>query len=258
MNWDPERRLEAWNRPVLPTDSPADFTDVVLDDQAVLNAALQNRPDYQAALVQEDIEGINRDVTKWQRLPELNLFGSIDTSGQGWIGRQLEALGLLEILGSFAIGWLALLLFPAVAITIQSLFLDSVAEAVEARHYPNLPPARNVPFWEELWAALKLTALVILINVALLPVYLILMLIPPAGLILYFVFNGYLVGREYFETVGIRRMTLPEIKVVRRRHRGMVWLDGALLVLLFTVPLLNLAGPTLGTAYMVHRFHRVW
>ena len=186
------------------------------------------------------------------------LFGSIDTSGEGWIGRQLEALGLLEILGSFAIGWLALLLFPAVAITIQSLFLDSVAEAVEARYYPNIPPARNVPFWEELWAALKLTALVLAVNIVLLPIYLILMLIPPTGLILYFAVNGYLVGREYFETVGIRRMTLAETKVVRRKHRGMVWLDGALLVLLFTVPILNLAGPTLGTAYMVHRFHRVW
>jgi len=186
------------------------------------------------------------------------LAGSIDTSGQGWIGRQLEAVGLLEILGSFAIGWLALLLFPAVAITIQSLFLDSVAEAVEAHHYPNLPPARNVPFWEELWAALKLTALVIAVNLVLLPIYLILMLIPPVGLILYFAVNGYLVGREYFETVGIRRMTLPETKIARRRHRSMVWLDGALLVLLFTLPLLNLAGPTLGTAYMVHRFHRTW
>jgi uncharacterized protein involved in cysteine biosynthesis len=186
------------------------------------------------------------------------LAGSIDTSGDGWIGRQLEALGLLEILGSFAIGWLALLLFPAVAITIQSLFLESVCEAVEARYYANAPPARNVPFMDELISAVKLTLAVILINLVLLPIYLILMFLPPAGLVLYFAVNGYLVGREYFETVGIRRLTLPEAKLTRRKHRGMIWLDGALLVLLFTVPVLNLAGPTLGTAYMVHRFHRIW
>ncbi len=186
------------------------------------------------------------------------LAGSIDTSGQGWIGRQLEALGLLEILGSFAIGWLALLLFPAMAITIQSLFLDSVCKAVEARYYATAPPPRDVPFMDELIAAVKLTLVVIAVNLVLLPIYLILMFLPPTGLILYFAVNGYLVGREYFETVGIRRLTLPEAKLTRRKHRGMIWLDGALLVLLFTVPVLNLAGPTLGTAYMVHRFHRIW
>lgn len=186
------------------------------------------------------------------------LGGAIDTSGDGWIGRQLEALGLVEILGSFAIGWLALLLFPAMAITIQSLFLDSVCDAVEARYYANTPPARDVPILEGIVAAVKLTLVVIAVNLVLLPIYLILMLIPPTGLLLYFAVNGYLVGREYFETVGLRRLTLPEAKLTRRQNRGAIWLDGMLLVLLFTVPVLNLAGPTLGTAYMVHRFHRIW
>lgn len=186
------------------------------------------------------------------------LLGGIDTGGDGWFGRQLEALGLVEILGSFAVGVLALLLFPAVALTIQSLFLDSVCDAVEARYYANTPPAREVPIVEGVIAAVKLTVLVIVVNLVLLPVYLILMLLPPTGLILYFAVNGYLVGREYFETVGLRRLTLAEAKVTRRQNRMMIWMDGVLLVLLFTVPFVNLAGPTLGTAYMVHRFHRIW
>jgi CysZ protein len=179
-------------------------------------------------------------------------------TADGWIGRQLAAIGLLELIGSFAAGWLALLLFPAVALTVQSLFVDSVADAVEAKHYPNTPPARAVPIAESVLAAVKLAALVIGINLLLLPVYLILMLIPPTGLILYFAVNGYLVGREYFETVGLRRLTLPEAKLTRRQNRSVIWLDGILLMLFFSVPVLNLAGPTLGTAYMVHRFHRIW
>jgi uncharacterized protein involved in cysteine biosynthesis len=44
---------------------------------------------------------------------------------------------------------------------------------------------------------------------------------------------------------------------MRRRNRITVWLDGVLLVLFFSIPVINLAGPTLGTAYMVHRYHRV-
>ena len=179
-------------------------------------------------------------------------------TADGWIGRQLAAIGLLELIGSFAVGWLALLLFPAVALTIQSLFVDGVADAVEARYYANTPPARPAPVAAGIWAALKLALLVIGINLLLLPVYLILMFIPPTGLILYFAVNGYLVGREYFETVGLRRLTLAEAKLTRRQNRIMIWVDGVLLMLFFTVPVLNLAGPTLGTAYMVHRFHRIW
>ena len=55
----------------------------------------------------------------------------------------------------------------------------------------------------------------------------------------------------------MRRRALPELKTIRRRNRITVWLDGILLFLFFTVPVLNLAGPTLGTAYMVHRYHRL-
>jgi CysZ protein len=186
------------------------------------------------------------------------LLGDIAPGNETWLGRQVAMLGLVEFLGSFAVGWLALLLFPAVALVIQSLFLDSVADAVEARHYPNTPPARNVPIAEAVFAALRLTATVLMMNLLLLPVYIVLLFLPPTGLILYFAVNGYLVGREYFETVGLRRLTLSEAKLTRRRNRSMILLDGVLLMLLFTVPILNLAGPTLGTAYMVHRFHRIW
>ena len=59
------------------------------------------------------------------------------------------------------------------------------------------------------------------------------------------------------EVVGLRRRKLPELKAIRRRNRITVLLDGVLLVLFFTVPVLDLAGPTLGTAYMVHRYHRL-
>ena len=183
--------------------------------------------------------------------------GIVPEGGDGWLARQLESVGFYEIAGTVLVAFLALLLFPAVALTIQGLFLDSVTDAVEAKYYPNLTPGRDVPISEGLSAALRLVGLVIGVNLLLLPVYLILLLLPPTGFILYVAVNGYLIGREYFEVVGLRRRTLPELKVIRRRNRIAVWLDGILLFLFFTIPVLNLAGPTLGTAYMVHRYHRL-
>ena len=186
------------------------------------------------------------------------VIGSIvPTGGEGWLARQLESFGFYEIAGGVLVAMLAFLLFPAVALMIQGIFLDSVTDAVEAKHYPNLAPGRAVLFGEGLSAALRLVGLVLAVNLLLLPVYLILLLLPPTGFLLYLAVNGYLVGREYFEVVGMRRRALPELKTIRRRNRITVWLDGILLFLFFTVPVLNLAGPTLGTAYMVHRYHRL-
>lgn len=186
------------------------------------------------------------------------LIGDISPQGaESWFGRQLEYVGFYEIAGTLGVGLLALLMFPAVSLTIQGLFLDSVTDAVEEKYYPHLAPGREVPLIEGLVAAVRLTGLVLLVNLLLLPVYLLLLLLPPTGFLLYLAVNGYLVGREYFEVVGLRRRKLPELKAIRRRNRITVLLDGVLLVLFFTVPVLNLAGPTLGTAYMVHRYHRL-
>src|SRR4051794_8304567 len=49
----------------------------------------------------------------------------------------------LELLGSLAALVLTWLLFPAVVTVIASFFLDDVLRAIEARHYPDLPPARR-------------------------------------------------------------------------------------------------------------------
>lgn len=183
------------------------------------------------------------------------LLGGVNVGGGSW---WMDALDwAVQILGSFGAAILAFLLFPAFALMIQSVFLDSVTDAVEARHYPNLPRGRDVPVIEGLIASVKLTALVILVNLVLLPVYLILLPIGGAGAALYYAVNGYLVGREFFEVVGLRRRKAPELRTIRRSNRMTVWLDGVLLVLVFTIPVVNLAGPTLGTAYMVHRYHRL-
>jgi uncharacterized protein involved in cysteine biosynthesis len=177
------------------------------------------------------------------------------SSGGSWWEDILQ--WAVQIFGTFGAAAMAFLLFPAFALTIQSLFLDSVTDAVEDKHYPHLGRGREVPLIEGLIAAIKLTLIVIVVNVVLLPVYIILLPVAGAGLALYYAVNGYLVGREFFEVVGLRRQNAKDLRVTRRGNRFSVWLDGILLVLLFTIPIVNLAGPTLGTAYMVHRYHRV-
>src|ERR1051325_1123000 len=49
---------------------------------------------------------------------------------------------LVDIVGGFAVLVLSWLIFPAVVTIVMGFFLDRIADAVEALHYPGRGPAR--------------------------------------------------------------------------------------------------------------------
>lgn len=174
-------------------------------------------------------------------LVQLQLFAT------GWLDTAAKVLGSL---GSFL---LTLLLFPAVASMIIGVLLDDVVRAVEARHYPDLPPARERPMSEDLATTARFAGKLILVNLLALPLYLILIWFG-VGVVLYYVINGYLVGREYWELVALRRLTPEQADTLRRSRRLYLWLVGAGCAFLLSVPLVNLLAPLIATATMVHVF----
>ena len=169
--------------------------------------------------------------------------------GLGWLA---AVLGWMSGLAALAAG---IFLFPAVAVAIQGFFLESVAASVERRHYPGLGPARAQPMREAVTASLALAGGVLGINLLLLPIYW--LAPPPFNLAISWSVNGLLLGREYFRTVAQRRLDPVAARALRRAHRGPVWRSGICIAALMTVPLLHLAAPTLGTAFMLHRFERL-
>lgn len=154
-----------------------------------------------------------------------------------------------------AIGALALVLpvlfFPALVTTIMGPMLDGVAHAVEDRHYPALGPGRPQPLSEVVLGTVRLLALSVVLNLAALPVYVIL-LFTGLTVVLAMVLNGYLLGREYFELAAFRHMEPSQARLMFRTHLGRLWLAGVVVAFLFSVPLLNLAAPVLGAAFMTH------
>ncbi len=175
-----------------------------------------------------------------------------------WVGHSIPHtdIGWLD----WALGWLAsllafagpLLLVPAFFGMMVGLFLDEVADAVEARHYPELGAARGTPLWSGIWSGVKFLLLMLGVNLLLLPIYLILLFIPPTGLILFYAVNGHMTGAMYHEGVGLRRRSAGETRKLRAPDSGRVWMTGILIMLMGTVPFLNLLAPVLGTAMMVH------
>jgi CysZ protein len=172
-------------------------------------------------------------------------------AGIGWLD------AVIIVLGSLAAVVLAWLLFPAVALLVLSLFLANVVEAAERRHYPGLGRPRSLGFRATLASMLRLLLLAVvvnlLINLLLLPVY----VLPGINLFVYYGLNGYLVGREYFELVALRRLDGAAAQAMWRRHRGRLVMVGVIIVFLLSLPLINLVAPVIGAAFMLHFFEEL-
>ncbi len=171
-----------------------------------------------------------------------------------WIGR----IGFLDDLAFWAgVGLMlalsVVLMVPAAA-AVVGFFLDDVAAAVEARHYPALPPAAEMGFSEQVRDALGFFGLVVGANLVAVAIY---FLVPPLAPFVFWLVNGFLLGREYFALVARRRLGPESAAELGRRHLGRIWLAGTAMAVPLSVPVVNLVVPILGVAVFTHQFHRM-
>lgn len=172
------------------------------------------------------------------------LLSRVHAFGNAWIDTPIE------LLGSFAVLALAWVLFPAVTTFVLSFFLDGIVAGLEAAHYPDLDPPRVAATGALVASALRLLGLAVLLNLLVLPFY----LVPPTIPFIYFGLNGYLLGRAYFELVALRRLDARAVRAAWRRHRGRLMLAGIAIAVLLSLPLVNLAAPLVAAAFMLHLF----
>lgn len=163
----------------------------------------------------------------------------------------------LDWLGAVAVPILALLLFPAVVSLSLGALLDGVVDAVEDRHYPTLPPAREQPVAEVVLTTVRFAAVAVAVNLLALPFYIIGIFVGGVGLVVFYAVNGYLLSREYFELVAVRRMDSRSARNLYKSNIGSLWLAGALTALLLTIPFVNIVAPVVGVAAMVHIVNRL-
>lgn len=149
---------------------------------------------------------------------------------------------------------LSIFLMVPVASAITSMFLDTVAQAVEDEHYPKLGAAQNVPIIDAVRDTFSFLGVLIVANICALVLYLIL---APAALLIFWGLNGFLLGREYFTLAAIRRVGRNEAKRLRSKHMFKIWAAGFLMAVPLSVPLVNQIIPILGAATFTHLFHRL-
>jgi len=171
-----------------------------------------------------------------------------------WIGAVATPFTAVRGLALGAMVWLsAFLMFPVAAMFVN-LYLDQIVEAVEARHYPGLPPGRAMGLGEALRSGLKFTLIVLVVNLVAMILYLI---SGPFAPLVFWIVNGYLFGREYFELVAQRRLAAGEAGRLRGKYSWRIWLAGSLMAVPLSVPVVNLIVPVLGVATYTHMYHRL-
>ena len=116
---------------------------------------------------------------------------------------------LVDTLGSLAAVIILVLLLPSFFGLIASFKLDTICSEVEKRHYQDLPPASYKSLIGPLLIGLRFTIILVILNIAVIP----LSLIPPVYLISGWFLNGYLLGREFFELVAIRHLNPNQIRI---------------------------------------------
>lgn len=142
----------------------------------------------------------------------------------------------------------AIFLIAPVSAVFAGIFLDDVAEVVEARHYPGDRPGVAMPIIPSIFLAAKFLLVVALANI----VALLLVLLPGINFAIFFLVNAYLIGREYFQFAAMRFRGEDDANALRREHGTRIFLAGLVITGFMAVPILNLATPIFATLMMVH------
>ena len=172
-----------------------------------------------------------------------NLIGN-----QSWLGALINVGGVL-----FTIA-LSIWLMVPVTSAIIALFLDEVAQAVEARHYPHLPKQTATKLQDQILVGIRFLGILLLANIGALILSMIVPLLAP---FVFWATNGYLMGREYFQMAAMRRMPRAQAQELFQRHQGSIWTAGILIAIPMIIPLVGLFIPILGAATFTHQFERL-
>lgn len=151
------------------------------------------------------------------------------------------------VLGAGLIIGMGFLIAPVTSV-FAGVFLDEIAEEVEQRHYPSDPAGRPLPLSQTIGITARFLGLVIVGNL----IALLMVLFLGLGVLIFFLLNGYLLGREYFQFAALRHRTLEEATQLQQRYSGEVFLAGLAIAAVLTIPIVNLLTPLFAGALMVH------
>ena len=184
------------------------------------------------------------------------------TSGEGWAEALLgpgfhTPLNVVAWIVSIAAGLGVVLggifLMPAITSLVASVYVDEVADHVELEHYPADHPGVALPLGVAMREGIKTALLTIVVYLVALPF----VFVAGAGFLVFFIATAWLLGREYFELAAMRFRPPAEAKAMRKDNAATIFTAGLIIAAFVSIPIVNLATPLFGMAFMVHMHKRL-
>jgi CysZ protein len=190
------------------------------------------------------------------------LLSWLATAGEGWVEAMLGSgfhtvleiiTWIISIAAGLGVVFGGIMLMPAVSSLVAGLFVDDVAGHVEREYYPSERPGVALPFGLAMHEGLRAAGLTVLVYVIALP----LVFLAGAGFLIFFIATAWLLGREYFELAAMRFRSPQDAKAMRRDNAATIFTAGLFIAAFVSIPIVNLATPLFGMAFMVHMHKRL-
>ena len=147
------------------------------------------------------------------------------------------------------------LFFAPISTIFLAIFLDDIIDCVEDKFYTENKAGKRLGVQHLAYLALRIMFFIIVLNILMLPLYVLLFWIPFVPLALFYILNGYLLGWGYYEMVAVRHLGIKDAGIHRKSIRGVILSAGLIMTLLFMIPIVQLTVPILGAAMICHLFH---
>lgn len=194
--------------------------------------------------------GLQRLLSWFATYGEVWLEGLL---GPSWHS-SLEVLAwIISIAAGLGVVFGSVFLMPAITSLVASFFVDDVADVVEREYYPAERPGTALPFNQAIFEGIKTALLTILVYLVALP----LVFLAGAGFLIFFLAAAWLLGREYFGLAAMRFRSPEDAKAMRRDNAATIFTAGLFIAAFVSIPIVNLATPIFGMAFMVHMHKRL-
>jgi CysZ protein len=133
-----------------------------------------------------------------------------------------------------------------ISVLVAGLFLDDLADVVEADLYPVGQRGEPIPASQAITMGVRFAAVSAGVNI----LALFLLLVPGLNAVAFLLANAYLLGREYFLFAATRFRSLEEAMEMRQRYVPQLFLAGLFIAAFVMTPGLNVLTPLFGVAFM--------
>lgn len=181
-----------------------------------------------------------------------------------WGASFIQDLGLVGFAGSInqflssnilttMFGLSVVLMVPIAAMQL-GLFRDTVATEVERSYFPALFGLEPAEYERSSASQFRFLSTLLLGNIAVGYLYL---SMPIVALLLFWLLNGFLLGREYFRQIACRRLDTVTTSILLKQNMFRVWAAGIFMSICLTLPVFNLLVPVISIASFTQMVNRL-